>query len=429
MRKNLFLICMIAILALSVCHTTDLKAAQKNDRAAWDFGKEITETKSGLRYFAYPSKDGTEAWIYRIYGNFHSKNVTLSIPKTIGGRKVTRLGEARRTEDYPLNIIGATVDVRTDIEAYLVNRIQKVMIPDTVTVIEPYTFAGLHQMKTIKIPKNVTKIGAYAFYECRRLKKVILPEKLKDFEPLAFYQCRKLKKLQLSSKNKIFRVKKGRFLITGKNNALVFAAAGGVRTLQIPNGIKTIRKNACSNGTASVVHIPASVQKLEESAFACQIKDVTVDANNPVFRKEDQCIYRIKDKSLAVAIVDENFNLRIPDAVEKLTPEYSRINYNDDADNLEHVILPSHLKSIEGRGLYAAEAFEVYFTGMTPPKVTKRKKVKKEEADIFFALRGDVFVPKASVKAYKEWYKKNGGEPYWVRWHTYDGSIPEFDVE
>lgn len=63
MRKKRFIICFIAILALSVCHATDVKAALKDHD--WDYGKKIIKTESGFQYFAHPSKNGKEAWYGR----------------------------------------------------------------------------------------------------------------------------------------------------------------------------------------------------------------------------------------------------------------------------------------------------------------------------------------------------------------------------
>lgn len=448
MRKNLFMICFIAVLALSFCSTSDAKAALKDKD--WDYGTTITKVESRVKYLAYPSKNGKEAWIYRVSGPL-SRITTLSIPKTIDGRKVTRIGDARHSDpdwhdEGPLNLLSFPVEYwDTDDSGYYTSQIKKVLLPDTIEVIEPCTFGKLHSLETIKIPKNVSSISGYTFYECMRLKKVILPEKLKTLDPLAFHKCPNLKKLQLSSKNKKFKIQNGRFLVTRKEQALVFSVAGGNalkiptddrnrnepitawagwtgaggKTLNIPDGIRAINKNACNNVTAPVVHIPASVRKLEADAFACQIKDVTVDEANPVFKKEGQCIYRVKDKSLAVAIFDENLNLRISDTIEKLRPEYSRINYNKDKENPKNVILPPNLKLIEGNGLYAAEASDVYFTCAAPPKVLKTKKWK----GAVFPFINSIYVPKGSLKAYKAWYKKYDSTD-WGKWYTFEGSIP-----
>lgn len=419
MRKKLFIVYFIALLALSAFHTADIKAALKDD--GWDFGTTITQTELGFKYDAYPSKNGKEAWIYGISGGPHTNNLTLSIPSTIDGRKVTRIGDAHLLAD-------TNTDERRNIFLFTIGtpnntRIKKIVLPDTIEKIEPGTFSGLPKINTIKIPKNVTNINEYTFYKCKRLKKVILPEKLKELNPLAFYNCPDLKKLKLPSENKAFQLK-DKFLIARKNNALVFAMPGG-KTLKIPNGIKTIRPNACCNVTASVVHIPASVLELEEDSLtSLNIKDVTVAIGNKTFRKDAQCIYRKKDKSLAVAIVDEHRNLYLSDSIEKITPEYSMVNYNiQKMDSMQHVVFPKNLKSVRYPAFTSvANAKNIYFTGTTPPKLTVPKNAKwMGYAEL--PIHCNLYVPKDSAKAYKAWYKKYECKDS-VKWHTVDDSTP-----
>lgn len=444
MRKNLFLILFIVVLILSVCHATDIKAALKDHD--WDFGTTITKTESRITYSAYPSRNGKEAWIYHISYKFAPK--TLSIPESIDGRKVTRIGDphglAEKYPDERKNILSVMVEFWTNEKVYP-NSIKKVILPNTLEVMEPCTFGDFHGIETIKIPPGITKIGEYTFYRCKRLKKVILPENLRELDPLAFNKCPNLKKLKLSPQNKFFKIKSGKFLIARKNNALVFAAADGpglhktgsdrlsvqagyrVKTLKIPNGIKIIKQNACNNVTASVVHIPASVLKLEKNVFTSRdIKDVTVAGNNKVFRKDGQCIYRIKDKSLAVAIVDENRNLRVSENVEKITTEYNMVNYDrqDYDDYLQNVLFPGNLKSVRYPGFdEVANAKNVYFTGITPPKLTVPKK-NKQMVSAKLPILCNLYVPKDSVEAYEAWYQKYGLKDA-VKWYAYDGDIPD----
>ncbi|MCI9377238.1 MAG: leucine-rich repeat domain-containing protein [Eubacterium sp.] len=429
MNKKLFIICFTTILALSFCRTTDIKAALRD--SDWNFKTTITKTESRLKYYAYPSKNGKEAWVYRISGNVDTKGTTLSIPKAIDGRKVTRIGDANLladpNADERKNIISVTMEYWK--KSSYSNQIKNVVIPDTVEVIEPCTFGGMPRVETIKIPKNVTKINEYTFYKCKRLKKVILPANLKELNPLAFYQCPNLKTLKLSPKNTAFKLK-GKFLITRKDNALVYAAASG-KALNIPNGIKTIKQNACNNVTAPVVHIPASVSTLEEDALtSLNIKDVTVAAGNKTFQKDGQCIYRKNDKSLAAAIADENLNLQISENIEKITTEYSVVNYDRwNYTYLHSTIFPKNLKSVRYPGFSKlSNAKTVYFTGLTPPKLT----IPKNNKWMYLGLAKlpifcDLYVPKDSIKAYKAWYKKyetNNG----VKWHTFDGNIPKTET-
>jgi len=68
-------------------------------------------------------------------------------------------------------------------------------LPESVTSIEKFAFAGCNNVESIVIPKNVTSIGEGAFNECSRLKKIIIPESVTKIaestsrEEGVFYGC------------------------------------------------------------------------------------------------------------------------------------------------------------------------------------------------------------------------------------------------
>ena len=65
------------------------------------------------------------------------------------------------------------------------SRIKKVIIPDGVTTIETYAFAGLTELEEVVLPDTLVNIGLGAFYKCENLKKINL-EKVKFINKDAF---------------------------------------------------------------------------------------------------------------------------------------------------------------------------------------------------------------------------------------------------
>lgn len=65
------------------------------------------------------------------------------------------------------------------------SRIKKVIIPDGVTAIETYAFAGLTELEEVVLPDTLVKIGLGAFYKCENLKKINL-ENVKFINKEAF---------------------------------------------------------------------------------------------------------------------------------------------------------------------------------------------------------------------------------------------------
>lgn len=71
---------------------------------------------------------------------------------------------------------------------YLEN-IECVVLPDDITKIPGYLFAGCKSLKSVTIPDSVTEIGYSAFEECTSLKSIILPAGVTEIHSLAFYKC------------------------------------------------------------------------------------------------------------------------------------------------------------------------------------------------------------------------------------------------
>lgn len=130
--------------------------------------KPETITDNGLKYNIY--SDHAEVIGYE-------KNIgsEVSIPSEIRGVPVTEVGkEAFRSA----------------------KNIESVMLPDTITRIDDYSFSGTGIHK-INIPSNVTEICFGAFEYCVDLNEVSLPESLIYIGEYAFYECKSLLEIRI----------------------------------------------------------------------------------------------------------------------------------------------------------------------------------------------------------------------------------------
>ncbi len=426
MKKRWITVLSAVLFVMLIMTAAETKAASKT--GAWDKGKKEVQAKGAFTYYIHPSKNGKEAWIYKIKIK-SKKSRTLSIPKTIQGKKVTRLGRPELGSEEDDEAYATLFD--TYVEPWnnwdgkgipFVSSLKSIQIPDTVKVIDQAAFSGLNSVTTIKLPKKVKKIEEYTFYGCSKLKTVILPEQMESFENSSLWGCPSLRDIRLSKKNKKFEVR-GNCLIRKKNRDLVFAVTAG-REFKVPDGVKRITSYAFGSSMSPAIHIPASVIKMEKAAFSMDpwgdnmnIKDVVVSENNLVFGRDGQCIYKKSDNSLAVAIADEKRELRISELVTKLTPDISLVNCDIFRNGfLEKVVYPSGLKYVTAPGFDVLRARNVYFTGSVPPEVSDPNEEGLEKLPNYC----HVYVPEAYEEAYKEWYRKT--VPYCEihGWHTYN---------
>ncbi len=422
MKKRWITVLSAVLFVMLIMTAAETKAASKT--GAWDKGKKEVQTKGAFTYYTHPSKNGKEAWIYKIKIK-GKKNRSLSIPKTIHGKKVTRLGrpengKGENREAYA-TLFGTYIEPwhNWDGSTKETSALKSIRIPDTVKVIDRAAFSGLNAVTTIKLPKKIKKIESYAFYGCDKLKTIVLPEQMKSFENSSLWGCPSLKEIKLSKKNKTFEVR-GNGLIHKKSMALVMAATAG-KEYTIPDGIIKIAPYAFGSAMSPAIHIPASVSILEKGAFNknpweknINIRDVMVSEHNPVFSKDGQCIYNKTDKSLAVAIANEQEVVRISEQVEKLTPDISLVNC--DSETLEKLIYPSSLKHVTAPAFDLIRARNIYFTGSVPPEVTIPESFEEDALPVCC----HVYVPEASADAYKAWYEGHKCYIYLDGWHTYN---------
>lgn len=78
--------------------------------------------------------------------------------------------------------------------------IKKIVIPNSVTSIEDWTFYLCSNLTNMTMPNSVTSIGSYAFEGCSGLASVTIPDSVTSIENYAFYQCNSLKSLVFKSK-------------------------------------------------------------------------------------------------------------------------------------------------------------------------------------------------------------------------------------
>jgi hypothetical protein len=76
-------------------------------------------------------------------------------------------------------------------------------IPENITIIEKTTFSGCSKLANINIPKTVTSIGWYAFQGCSSLTSITIPESVTKIESSAFYNCNNLEVTIDNSKDNI----------------------------------------------------------------------------------------------------------------------------------------------------------------------------------------------------------------------------------
>ena len=156
--------------------------------------------------------------------------------------------------------------------------VTSVVIPDGVTSIGDYAFAGCNGIVSVTIPDSVTNIGSSAFDYCTGLEEVTLGEGIKTIGSSALKKCTSLKNIDIpdsitSIGKEAFSYCEGLKNIDIPNSVTsigeqAFEYCTGLRSIKLPDNIKSISRymlGGCQ--ILKSVTIPESVTTIGENAF------------------------------------------------------------------------------------------------------------------------------------------------------------------
>lgn len=203
---------------------------------------------------------------------YYGEKEKLTIPKKLGGKKVTEIGKGafERAE-----------------------LLENLTIGGNIKSIGAHAFY-CSPLKTIKIEEGLEKISEAAFVYSKKLKEITFPKSLKSIEPAAFHYCSSLKKITFLGKST--KIGNGAFYLTGYFNNqenwedgclyigkyLVNADSdyGNIpKNYRVKEGTCVIANGAFSSQyTLEKLTIPSSVKYIGDYAFSdTSLKKVTIE--------------------------------------------------------------------------------------------------------------------------------------------------------
>ena len=120
--------------------------------------------------------------------------IHIIIPEKISGYPVTEISKSAFGFYDKLEsiVIPDSVTSIGDRAFYECKSLTSIIIPNNVTSIGDYAFYKCNSMTSIIIPDSVTSIGDYAFYECNSMTSIIIPDSVTSIGTCAFRECDKL---------------------------------------------------------------------------------------------------------------------------------------------------------------------------------------------------------------------------------------------
>ena len=181
-----------------------------------------------------------------------------------------------------------------------------VTIPNSVTWIDNFTFYSCTGLTSVTIPDSVTSIGNGAFDSCTRLTSITIPDSVTSIGDSAFHGCTGLTSITIPDS------------VTWIGDS-AFHGCAGLTSVTIPDSVTIIGRHAFEGCTGlTSITIPDSVTRIGESAFdGCTgLASITVSGGNKTFDSRNNCNGIIE--TATNTLISGCKNTDIPDSVTSI---------------------------------------------------------------------------------------------------------------
>lgn len=214
-------------------------------------------------------------------------------------------------------------------------------IPNGVTKISDYAFAGCGRLTDITFPNSITSIGYYSFYNCSRLTNLTIPNSVTKIAGYAFYGCNNLKSITLPFV--------GASRDANRTENAVFGYIFGSSSSYRSGTVKQCYKPATYNGGAIqytyhyvYCYIPSSIQQV-----------VITDATQIPYGAFDSCSSLTNISILGGTTLIESNSFNNCNNLTSVTLPNSVTCIESDAfyscGNLTNITIPNSVTSISSR--------------------------------------------------------------------------------
>ncbi|MCM1066096.1 MAG: leucine-rich repeat protein [Muribaculaceae bacterium] len=279
-------------------------------------------------------------------------------------------------------------------------KLEKVTIPNTVTIIQFSAFKGCTALTSVNIPNSVTEIENAAFMGCTALTSVTIPNSVTKIGGNSFSNCTALEIVVEEGNSKYSAVDGVLYNSTG---TVLINYPGKQSTFEIPNTVTEINNQAFQKCTSlTSVIIPNSVTKIGSYAFEGCTALTSVNIPNSVTLIDG---YAFMDCTALTSVIIPNSvtfissytfynctaltSVNIPNSVTKIgSYAFTRCS------RLTSVTIPNSLTEIvDYTFLKCTGLSTIYALAATPPTCANNQFNDAPKTAV-------VYVPKGSFKAY-----------------------------
>lgn len=231
--------------------------------------------------------------------------------------------------------------------------LKKITLPEGITSIGRWGFAGFCALEEINIPSTVTSLGHSAFRMCEKLETITIPEGITSIPINCFWRCGSLRECNIPES--VERIESGAFSFTSLEGSLVFgenleyiggsafyrtnissidmsktkitsicevsgdmnafADCSNLTSLVLPNTITSIGTTAFSSSPIGIIDLPASVTSLKNNAFDWRGASIVISRavtpptiSSKIYASSAKTVLQVPAEALSAYQASENWN-------------------------------------------------------------------------------------------------------------------------
>lgn len=276
-----------------------------------------------------------------------------------------------------------------DSQCYNCRSLKKVKLPANLKSLGQFTFNGCKLLTEIDIPSGVTEIG-YGAFKYSGIQKLHIPDGVSIFPPEMCMECRSLTELRLPAN--LQQIQR-QTLYNCTSLSKIIQADGTEQTNEftIPEGVTTVGELAVLGGLFTKIHLPSTLSKIDYSGLAnANLEAYTMNDANTVYDMRSGAVVETATDILVAGCVSS-----LIDPTVKIIG--TRSFYDSKITKLD---LPESITEIMDEGLIATDAKLVISRALTPPKLG-------DKPFWIMEYYGTLKVPAEAYDAYKEQWMKN----------------------
>lgn len=203
--------------------------------------------------------------------DYSGKERVVSVPGTLDGRTVARIGEG--AFEYCAGLTRVTLpDSVTGIGDRAFGHCEAlthVGLPDGLTSIGAYAFLDCEALRSVSLPDSVIRIGSYAFLDCDALTSVRLPHSLAAVGANPMADCSRLTRVEVAPDHPAFATIGGVLFDRQAKSLLCFPCGSPAAAYGVPDGTTAIGDGAfCGCEALTAVTLPDSLTAIGDGAFS-----------------------------------------------------------------------------------------------------------------------------------------------------------------